>query len=95
MQPETQMIQEMARTETTEMEGDDGIYQISLPATIDAAETIRMRTNEEGDLTVIETDPFTLRILESRIPRTLEKLPKMESYDGIADSDEHLEARAH
>ncbi|MCI30333.1 hypothetical protein A2U01_0051542, partial [Trifolium medium] len=34
---------------------------------------------------------FTLRILESRIPRTLEKPPKMETYDGTTDPDEHLE----
>ncbi|MCI30264.1 hypothetical protein A2U01_0051473, partial [Trifolium medium] len=35
--------------------------------------------------------PFTLRILESRIPRTLEKPPKLETYDGTTDPDEHLE----
>ncbi|MCI36631.1 hypothetical protein A2U01_0057854, partial [Trifolium medium] len=31
--------------------------------------------------------PFTLRILEARIPRTLEKPPKLETYDGTTDSD--------
>ncbi|MCI13961.1 hypothetical protein A2U01_0035085, partial [Trifolium medium] len=35
--------------------------------------------------------PFTLRILETRIPMTLEKSPKLETYDGTTDPDEHLE----
>ncbi|MCH81530.1 hypothetical protein A2U01_0002319 [Trifolium medium] len=35
--------------------------------------------------------PFTMRILESRIPRPLEKPPKLEIYDGTTDPDEHLE----
>ncbi|MCI10403.1 hypothetical protein A2U01_0031496, partial [Trifolium medium] len=35
--------------------------------------------------------PFTLRILESRVPRTLEKPPKLETYDGTKDPDEHVE----
>ncbi|MCH95345.1 hypothetical protein A2U01_0016320, partial [Trifolium medium] len=33
---------------------------------------------------------FTVRILESRIPRTLEKPPKLETYDGTTDPDEHV-----
>ncbi|MCI71062.1 hypothetical protein A2U01_0092325, partial [Trifolium medium] len=35
--------------------------------------------------------PFTLRILEIRIPRTLEKPPKLETYGGTTDPDEHQE----
>ncbi|MCI30529.1 hypothetical protein A2U01_0051738, partial [Trifolium medium] len=35
--------------------------------------------------------PFTLRILESRIPRTLEKPPKLETYDRTTDPNKHLE----
>ncbi|MCI33252.1 hypothetical protein A2U01_0054469, partial [Trifolium medium] len=35
--------------------------------------------------------PFTLRILETQIPRTLKKTPKLETYDGTTDPDEHLE----
>ncbi|MCI27162.1 hypothetical protein A2U01_0048360, partial [Trifolium medium] len=31
--------------------------------------------------------PFTLRLLETRIPRTLEKPPKLETYDGTTDPD--------
>ncbi|MCH86816.1 hypothetical protein A2U01_0007676, partial [Trifolium medium] len=34
--------------------------------------------------------PFTLKILETRIPRTLKKPPKLEIYDGTTDQDEHL-----
>ncbi|MCH81098.1 hypothetical protein A2U01_0001877 [Trifolium medium] len=34
---------------------------------------------------------FTVRILDSRIPRALEKPPKLETYDGSADPDEHVE----
>ncbi|MCI35088.1 hypothetical protein A2U01_0056309, partial [Trifolium medium] len=35
--------------------------------------------------------PFAIRILGARIPKTLEKPPKLETYDGTADPDEHLE----
>jgi hypothetical protein len=34
---------------------------------------------------------FNMRILESRIPGTLEKPPKLETYDGTTDPDKHLE----
>ncbi|CAJ2662298.1 unnamed protein product [Trifolium pratense] len=34
---------------------------------------------------------FTIRILESRILRALEKPPKLENYDGPTDLDEHVE----
>ncbi|MCI75872.1 hypothetical protein A2U01_0097141, partial [Trifolium medium] len=35
--------------------------------------------------------PFTTRIMESRIPKALEKPPKLETYDGSTDPDEHVE----
>ncbi|MCH95186.1 hypothetical protein A2U01_0016161, partial [Trifolium medium] len=35
--------------------------------------------------------PFIRQIIESFIPRTLEKLPKLESYDKTVDRDEHVE----
>ncbi|MCI61235.1 hypothetical protein A2U01_0082492, partial [Trifolium medium] len=35
--------------------------------------------------------PFTVRILDSRIPRGLEKPPKLETYDGSTVPDEHVE----
>ncbi|MCI14297.1 hypothetical protein A2U01_0035427 [Trifolium medium] len=38
--------------------------------------------------------PFTLKILESRIPKTLKKPPKLETYDGTTEPDEHLEQQS-
>ncbi|MCI25013.1 hypothetical protein A2U01_0046201, partial [Trifolium medium] len=35
--------------------------------------------------------PFIMRILESRIPRPLEKPPKLEIYDETTGPDEHQE----
>ncbi|KAK2373296.1 hypothetical protein QL285_074337 [Trifolium repens] len=34
---------------------------------------------------------FTLRILDCRIPRALEKPPKLKTYGGTADPGEHVE----
>jgi len=35
--------------------------------------------------------PFTRRICDAQIPRDLEKLPQMDSYDGTTDPDEHID----
>ncbi|MCI43969.1 hypothetical protein A2U01_0065208, partial [Trifolium medium] len=34
---------------------------------------------------------FSSRIYDCRIPRSFEKPPKLETYDGITDFDEHVE----
>lgn len=42
-------------------------------------------------LWVPSNEPFKREIIDCTIPKWLEKLPKLESYDEIGDSDEHVE----
>ncbi|MCI46726.1 hypothetical protein A2U01_0067967, partial [Trifolium medium] len=57
MTPETQTARETTTAETTKMEDEDGIHQTHIPVTTEAAGTTHMKTNKEGNLTVIQDRP--------------------------------------
>ncbi|MCH79771.1 hypothetical protein A2U01_0000527 [Trifolium medium] len=57
---ETQTDRETATTETTEMEDEDETRQTRIPVTTEVVGTILTKTNEEGNLTVIQDGPHPL-----------------------------------
>ncbi|MCI60544.1 hypothetical protein A2U01_0081800 [Trifolium medium] len=60
MAPETRTTRETAIVETTETEDEDIIHQTHIPVTTKAAGTTPMKTNEEGNQTVIQDRPRSL-----------------------------------
>ncbi|MCI43722.1 hypothetical protein A2U01_0064960 [Trifolium medium] len=60
MAPETQTARETATAETTETEDEDEIHRTHIPVTTEAVGTTPMKTNEEGNLTVIQDGPHLL-----------------------------------
>ncbi|MCI02730.1 hypothetical protein A2U01_0023764 [Trifolium medium] len=55
----------------------------------------RSSRRRENDLKKNHThnskDPFSTKITDCRIPKSLEKPPKLQTYDGTGDPDEHVE----
>ncbi|MCI91739.1 hypothetical protein A2U01_0113034, partial [Trifolium medium] len=58
--PETQTARETATAETTETKDEDEIHRTYIPVTTEAAGTTLMKTNGEGNLTVIQDGPRSL-----------------------------------
>ncbi|WJX77482.1 hypothetical protein P8452_60786 [Trifolium repens] len=87
--PETRTTKETTITGTTEIEAEVGTHQ-TLPTDHESS-----RDHSHEDIRGILDNyhpgrtPFTMRILESQIPRVLEKPHKLETYDGTTDPDGH------
>jgi hypothetical protein len=92
--PETRTTKETTITGITEKETEDGTHQ-TLPSDHESS-----KDHSHEDIRGILDNyhpgrtPFTMRILESRIPRALEKPHKLETHDGTTDPDglpEHID----